>query len=321
MNKVDTLKEYFLPEPPLLRTPKTIQILLVRQTHDYTIFRTEETREINTVVIPKSINDSTQTTRVIFLASKQKAPESRFFASISKEYYSKALEGKIPTEDGPLMQCELKDALCKSCPRCALFGAVNTDSGDRWNIKHRIEYSSAFSLEPYQLVTESMTFNAVNESTQSTERALNSTENIEPVVSFPSIVTLNSATKEEFVLVLKTLLGCKSYGAEGRTKGDVLNYITGVVFGNEELITSLEYCLELSAKKEIKDYVEMTQEILGRYRHYSSFPDALKILTKEETVALEEEIRKTDLSSSIITEAFRKSKDFSKHASEAAKGK
>ena len=42
------------------------------------IFGTEETREINTMVIPKSVNDSSQTARVVFLASKHKAPESRF---------------------------------------------------------------------------------------------------------------------------------------------------------------------------------------------------------------------------------------------------
>jgi CRISPR type I-D-associated protein Csc2 len=321
---LDELKDYFVEQPPLLRTPKTIQILLLRQTHDYTIFRTEETREINTVVIPKSINDSSQTTRVVFLASKQKASESRFFASFTKEYYSKILQ-KVPDEDVILMKCELKDALCKMCPRCVLFGAMNTDCSDRWSIKHRVEYSSAFSLEPYQLATEYMTFNAVNESTNSTERALGSMENIEPVVTFPSIITMNSPTKEEFILLLKTLLGCKSYGAEGRIKGDVLNYISGIVFGNEELLTSLEYCLELSEKIEIKNYLEITNEILKRYTNYSTFPDALKVLTTNEVSTLLEDVQKIDLSKkadnknntnekeNIILSAFSKSKKFAEN--------
>jgi CRISPR-associated protein Csc2 len=311
-NVLGSLSSYFVEQPPLLRTPKTIQILLIRQTHDFTIFRTEETREINTVVIPKSIEDSSQTTRVVFLASKQKAPESRFFASLTKEYYSK-VDHVTSDKDTPLMNCELKDALCKSCPRCVLFGAMNTESGERWSIKHRVEYSSAFSLEPYQLVTESMTFNAVNESTNSTERALGSVENVEPIVSFPSIISLNSTTKEEFILILKTLLGCKSYGAEGRTKGDVLNYISGITFGNEEIITSLEYCLELSKEKQINDHIGITNNILNRYKEYSTFPDALKVLTTDEVNNLVEEVRKIDLSAgkeNIVVSAFSKSKEF-----------
>ena len=36
------------------------------------------------------------------------------------------------------MKCELQDALCKSCPRCVLFGAMNTDSGfDNCNVNRR----------------------------------------------------------------------------------------------------------------------------------------------------------------------------------------
>jgi hypothetical protein len=33
-------------------------------------------------------------------------------------------------EEDALMKRELQDALCKSCPRCVLFGAMSTDSGD-----------------------------------------------------------------------------------------------------------------------------------------------------------------------------------------------
>jgi len=48
-----------LPETvPFYRTPVTVQILLLRQTHDYAVFRTEETRELNIAVTPASISDS-----------------------------------------------------------------------------------------------------------------------------------------------------------------------------------------------------------------------------------------------------------------------
>lgn len=333
IKKYSPHENFFLPEPPLLRTPKTIQILILRQTHDYTIFRTEETREINTVVIPKSSTDPLQTTRVAFLASKQKAPESRFFTSLFKEYYlsyknslysserdktkDKKEQEKEENDDKSILNCELKDSLCKMCPRCVLFGALRVESQDRWSIKHRIEYSTAFSLEPYQLVAESLTFNAIIESTNSTGRALNIVENIDPVVSFPSIITLNSPTVEEFILIIKTLLGCKSYGAEGRIKGDMINYITGIVFGNEELLTSLEYCLELSSRNTINDYSQETKSILDKYKEFSSFPDRLKILDTNDTENLIEYIRKINLTD-IIGSAVEKSKNFADSATKAS---
>ena len=150
----------------------------------------------------------------MFLASKQKAPETREFASLVKEYYRKH---DLSTEaKEPVLSCEMKDRLCRACPRCTLFGAVVTDQTGsfwkkRWNIKHRIEYSSAFSLETYDMISENITFNAVTESTQLTEQALGATENVSPLANFPSIISLNSPTWEELVLVIKNLLRCKSY--------------------------------------------------------------------------------------------------------------
>jgi len=46
------LADYFVEEIPLLRTAKTIQVVAIRQTHDFTVFRTEETRELNIVTLP-----------------------------------------------------------------------------------------------------------------------------------------------------------------------------------------------------------------------------------------------------------------------------
>ena len=54
------IKGRMSPAIPILRTPKTVQILLIRQTHDYTILRTEETRELNIAITPTSISNSKQ---------------------------------------------------------------------------------------------------------------------------------------------------------------------------------------------------------------------------------------------------------------------
>jgi CRISPR type I-D-associated protein Csc2 len=325
-------------EVPFYRSPVTVQILLLRQTHDYAVFRTEETRELNIAVTPASISDPTQVTRVVFLASKQKAPESREFAATIK-YYFNATSGDLSTLNvnwdlindkksngvqpkffdnlrNSILECELKDRLCRACPRCSLFGAVVTENKGiwkrRWNIKHRIEYSSAFSLEPYEELSENLTFNAVAETTQSTGQALNVTENVVPLANFPSVVTLVSPTWEELVLVIKNLLKCKSYGAESRTKGDTLNYVMGLVIGNEEIISSLEYTLELSDKKRVD--LEATQQILEKYSNYAAFPDALHLITGAELEKFMDEVSSYKIDKQFVEKVLTDSLNFAVHA-------
>jgi CRISPR type I-D-associated protein Csc2 len=311
----DEVKSRLSPTIPVLRTPKTVQILLIRQMHDYTILRTEETRELNVAVTPISITNPAQRARVVFLASKQKAPETREFASLIKEYYRYY---KISSEaEKAILECEIKDKLCRACPRCTLFGAVVTDQKSpiwkqRWNIKHRIEYSSAFSLEAYDLISENITFNAVTESTQLTEQALGTTENVTPMTNFPSIISLNSPTWEELVMVIKNLLRCKSYGAEGRTKGDTVNYITGLIFGNEEILTSLEYVLELSEPEADKDALQATYKIAQKYGKMATFQEALRILSPSELENFVDYVQRLQLSREFITKLFKDSLDFGK---------
>jgi CRISPR type I-D-associated protein Csc2 len=302
-------------EIPLLRTPKTVQIMLLRQTHDYTILRTEETRELNVTVTPASMSVPAQRARVAFLASKQKAPETREFAAMIKEYYR---VHNIKSEaEKAILECELKDKLCRACPRCTLFGAVVTDQKTavwkkRWNIKHRIEYSTAFSLEPYELISESITFNAVTESTQLTGQALGSTENVTPMVNFPSIVSINSPTWEELVLVIKNILRCKSYGAEGRTKGDMVNYITGIIVANEEVLTPLEYVLELSEPNTDSDFLKATYTIAQKYLEMAVSQEAVRILSPQELENFVNYIQNLQLEKEFIEKAFKDSLDFGK---------
>lgn len=52
---LELLKPYLEAKPSPLIGAKTIQLLLIREIHDYTVLRTEETRELNTVATPLSI--------------------------------------------------------------------------------------------------------------------------------------------------------------------------------------------------------------------------------------------------------------------------
>jgi len=315
------LKPYLEDTPPLLRTPKTVQILILRQTHDYTIFRTEETREINVVVTPRSMRDPTTTVKVAFLSSKQKAPENRMFASLVKHFYRTYLSDNSEQE---LLNCELKDKLCRKCPRCVLFGAVSTETGgERWNLKHRIEYSTAYSLQPYERVYELQTFNAVEESTQSTGQALGITESIVPIVDFPSVVSLAAVTKEELLMYLKTLLATKAYGAETRTRGDMVNYIAGICAGLEEIITSLEFSLELVDRQlsgNIRSLTEITAEILNEYARNAAFRNHVVVLEPAEVEQLVEYVQNLAIDRTFIKKMYDDAKTFSSKVEAAAKG-
>lgn len=314
------LSSYLLDKIPLLKNAKTIQVFVLRQTHDYAIFRTEETRELNTVTLPKSVSDPEPAVKVVFLASKQKAPENRNYVTLFRSFASN-LGAEV--EDKKLQEkinnCALKDNLCRICPRCTLFGAVSTEKGvSRWNIKHRIEYSSAYSIETYEDISEMITFNAVDVRTQSTGQALGYTENIEPIAHFPSIVTLNSVTEEELIWYLKTLLATKSYGAESRVKGDVTNEIVGIAAGYEEIMTSLEFSLEL-ASNGLADPVNATYQMLQKYAKIAAFPDRIRILNAEELAQFLNEIRNFDVTKKFIEALRDKSLRFAEQIEKAAR--
>jgi len=313
------LEGLFEAEIPLLQSAKTIQILVIRQTHDYTIFRTEDTRELNVATLPKSIDNPEAVLKAVMLASKQKAPENRMYIRLYRSY-ANALG--VELEDA-VKNCRLKDNLCRRCPRCVLFGAVSTETGqeNRWNIKHRIEYNSAYSIESYDEISELITFNAVDIATQSTGQALNVTENIRPIAHFPSVVTLKSITEEELIFYLKTLMATKSYGAETRVKGDMINVIAGIAGGFEEVITSLEYNLELSSRSGwIEDPITVTEEILKKYRSLASMPDQVRILSKKEMEELIKAIRDFTPSKDFIERLGEHARKFAEKADEVAGG-
>ncbi len=309
------LTKFFVESPRLFTTSKNIQILVLRQTQDFTIFRTEETRELNLVTLPKSALDKTPTAKVVMLASKQKAPENRLYHNLLRT----AAEEVGYKLDDDLRQCELKDNLCQKCPRCILFGSVSVEKGgqERWNIKHRIEYSSAYSVEPYEEIYEILTFNAVDSVTQSTGQALGYTENIQPLTTLPSIVTLNSVTLEEFIAYLKTLMACKSYGAETRVKGDMVNHIVGIVGSYDEIITPLEYNLELSAVKlgEV-DPLEKTADILEKYKKFSAFSNDVVLLSRKELSSFIERVAEFQYSKPFIEKIYQDAVSLGKNLSE-----
>ena len=254
------LEQYFVERPEPIIGAKTVQILIIREILDYAAFRTEDTKELNTMVTPTSVTNNNQISRVAFLASKQKAAETREMermlrtAALANEI---TISEKLEIKDKKIISirnCYLKDSLCCECPRCILHGATALSA--EANIKHRIEYSTATSLLSWNDVEDTITFNAINDKDISTGQALGTRYVVKPATVFPSIITLKSVTKKEFILAVKSILSCKSYGAETRIGGDVRNHIVGIVGGWEEIITSLEFTLELYDKMFNKEKTE-----------------------------------------------------------------
>ncbi len=303
MSILEKLQPYTVAQPQPLIGAETIQIILMREILDYTVLRTEETRELNTVTTPRSISQTSDELRVAFLASKQKAAESRMMEQMLRT----ATRAAGMTEP----DCYLKDYLCLQCPRCALFGATNTRSASEktGNIKHRIEYGTAFSLMPMRDIGDTLTFNAIDEMTQTTGQALGTRYVVKPASVFPSVVTLRSVTARELILTLKTLLSCKSYGAEARTSGDARNTIYGIVCGWEEIITPLELTLELYDCREHIDGASVCN-ILQSYTPLAGNKDQVTVLEPDDVDMLMREVSDASLDAPFLKSAYEDVRQF-----------
>jgi CRISPR type I-D-associated protein Csc2 len=284
-----------VPKPLIGR--ETIQIVLVREVQDYTILRTEETREINTVWTRKTMTDATEIERVAFLATKQKAAESRELEGLLRTWNTAA--GRKAEE------CYLKSKLCLGCPRCALFGATDVaKSGDKGaNVKHRIAYATAFSLLPVDpSLRETHTFNGVDEATQRTGQTLGERQSVRPGALFASIVTLRAATELELILTVKTLLSCTRYGAETRIGGFVRNHILGLVAAQEEIISPLELTLELAG--DALPTKATVAEKLKEYRQRCATPSSARVLEPAQLDSLLSAIQAIEMGKANLETAY-----------------
>src|SRR5207237_1130071 len=115
----------------------------------------------------------------------------------------------------------------------------------------------------------------------------------------PSIVTLRSVTSRELVLMLKTLLACKSYGAESRTGGDARNTICGIVCGWEEIITPLELTPELYDRRSALT-ANTVRDIVHEYVPLAGNSDQVMVLEPEQVDALVSEVAKEPLTQALL---------------------
>lgn len=324
MSNLGALKPFTIEKPEPIIGAKTIQLILMREVLDYTVLRTEETRELNTAATPLSINGDGDALRVAFFGSKQKAAESR---QLEQMLRTATKEEKVDVPSGAKHEgCYLKDNLCLRCPRCALFGGTNVEAAKEEKfaqIKHRLEYGTAYSLLPFEDVESATTFNAITDLNQVVGQALGTRYAVAPATVFPSIVTLRSVTLTEVILVIKMLRACRSYGAESRIGGDMRNSIFGIAGGWEEVITPLELTLELYDKRpKTNDNAEgaengsdaekeraeingdTVKKIVKKYETFAGNPDKVTIFEPAQVDKIVEEAAKTPLTKDFLSKAY-----------------
>jgi CRISPR type I-D-associated protein Csc2 len=301
----DSLRKLLVEKPLPLIGRETIQIALVREVQDYTILRTEETRELNTVWTVGS-GDGGGIERVAFLASKQKGAESREIEGLLRTWNAAA--GRAAAD------CYLKSKLCMTCPRCVLFGATDVSTGREKgaNIKHRIAYATAFSLLPVDpSLRESHTFNGIDGATQLTGQTLGERESVRPGALFAGIVTLRSVTEIEMVFALKTILSCTRYGAETRIGGIVRNHVLGVAAAHEEVISPLELTLALAGGGAMPSAAAVTK-VLAEYKAKCATPAAAHVLTDTELGILLDAVQKVEPTRQHLDAAYGTGTEFRK---------
>jgi len=294
------------PKPPV-QIKKVIQVLLVRTTAENVVLRTESGGTLNTDYVPLDTRpDSGMVSRVLFLAEKQKATENRHFAQL--------IQTAAEMNGVSIHECYLKDNLCLECPRCVLFGASSVyNKTDNINIKHRVTYSDSFSLLPTEQIIRTQTFNSVDDMRQNVGQALNTMDVVRPGAMFPSIVTLVSATRDELVLMLKTLMSKLQYGGNTRVAGHFTNTITGIIASTDEVITSLEYTQALYEMRDDKSALqEKTASILRRYNATAPTPSNAVIFSPQEVEDLLKAVREVALDKEFVQRIYKDSAEYRK---------
>lgn len=300
--KLKMLEKMLVAKPTPITGLETIQLILLRETLDYIVLRTEEDRELNVVSTVKMLGNTEEIMRVAFLGGKQKAVESR---QMERMLRTAATETKKEIEE-----CYLKDHLCLACPRCVLFGGTNASSvkKSKSNIKHRIAYATAYSLNSIEEVRETITFNAISDGSQTTGQALGERVAVKPGTVFPAIVTFSAVTWIEFVLAVKAILSAHKYGAESRIGGDIRNHLVGIAAGWEEILTPLELTLELAGEDSINE--TSVEKILTNYKKVAANPDKVIIIPAGKVTEIAAEISGITLERALLDEAYDQAKEF-----------
>ncbi len=145
--------------------------------------------------------------KVVFSGSKRRGVDRRTIHAIRNQMVMRKEGDK---DKGSLFDCYIPK-LCSNCPTCWLYGSVGTvaeaDKRKEYNIKSRVLYASAVSVEPSEIAVAVHNRNAPNELDHRTgEAGIHSEELIKANVHFPTITVLDRVVDWEIGAFAHALL-------------------------------------------------------------------------------------------------------------------
>ncbi len=233
-----------VPELPMGRYA---HLILVRETNSFPLFQTDG--ELNTAYVRAGLTHQETKARIVMFKRKQITAERLHGRELLRRYEITVAEAKLQKGDGKKADttrpyfCEYNSAdFCKVCPDCIYYGYAIGGSGSE---RAKVLSDSAFSLAPFDVSHQSMTFNAPYESgTMSRGTVVRSSigeqDHVLPQTFFPAVITIKDPTEAEFLYVLNNILQTRRYGAQTTRTGTVENHLVAAVFSNGEIFSNLK---------------------------------------------------------------------------------
>lgn len=255
---------------------KFITVVVTREAEAECIFRTEGSGEgLNKERVSLGIKESNKDFRAVISKRKQCAVERR-----TGREFLRLNELLFSTKDKKI--CALnKNTPCGKCLDCMLNGYAVGDGGAQ---KSRIIYDNAYSILPFNMVTDVKTFNALYDNgTMRDEEgkasaSINEDEYIKPGTVFVDMITFKDVTFIEFIYGLSNVLRSKRYGAIASRIGKMKNTILKVAFSDCELFSNLELTQNIYDKFQEASEIEFPLD-MNKVKEYAK--ESFKDLKKE----------------------------------------
>jgi CRISPR-associated protein Csc2 len=243
MMTCESLVPFFAKTYKNLPESRYISILLLRTTHSEAIFRTEGSGEGCNRELVVDANGET-VCRAIISKRKQIAVERREGRQLLRKnnLLFTAEDGEVTAKN----VCALnRNNPCAKCIDCYLYGYAVGGGGAQ---KSRVISDDAFSLLPFDQISDKKTFNALYDNNTMRDpvngepsSSIGEDEYIIPGVHFLDIEVLKDVTEGEFIYVIGNILRSKRYGAITSRIGSVTNTVLGIIGSDTELFSTLEW--------------------------------------------------------------------------------
>jgi CRISPR-associated protein Csc2 len=244
MTAWQALNPYLAGKYENLPKSRYISLFLMRTTRSEAIFRTEGSSEgCNKEII--SGPDGKTVTKAVISKRKQVAVERREGRQILRKFGLLSRNGDAT--------CMLNtNNPCERCIDCMLYGfAVGTGGAQ----KSRVMSDDAFSILPFEEISQKKTFNALfenntmrNPETGEASHSIGQDEYIVPGAHFLDIEVLRDVTEKEMIYVLGNIMRSKRYGAITSRIGSVSNEIVAAIGSDAELFSTLEWVTETGSQ-------------------------------------------------------------------------